>query len=299
VERLKPLFTNGHTITTSILGFTDDVTQLLDTLSTRACSVSKLEPIISGLPWLHDALIKAVNSSEYRRIDSKGRVIIVETIRTALSAMGIENLRILLPFFIFRQGTPQITDPFPQIKTKLAEYHTATANGMMRLAKLRNMNVFEAYTLGFFSGLGKCAVIRQYFREYDRALQAYGKDLMKQGDFETYKALQLVQPSASDVIAVCDQFADEITTRMLEYMLFKRIRLLQPWVDADSPMRKAHNISSEYAKLKVLLRYRLIDKMDAKDYLHTLRIDRAALTELNKPEIFRLAVDHTQTHVDK
>jgi hypothetical protein len=293
VEVLKPQFTNGRTLTTNILGYNDDVPQLLDVLSTRACSVSRLEPILCGLPWLQDSLIKAVNSPEYRRIDSKGRPVVIESVRTALSAMGIENLRVTLPFYIAKHAMPQVTDPYPQIKAKLEDYQLAIANSMMRLARLQNFPQMEAFTLGLFSGLGMCAAIRQYFREYDKTLQAYGKELLKNRDFDTYKALQLVEPSAIDLIELCEHFGNKLTTRVLEYMLFKRLRLLQPWTETEHPLHATLTTAREYAKLKVLLRYRLIEKDQARFYLKGLNIDTASLAELNKPGIFKLAVDHS------
>ena len=69
VESLIPQFSSSHDVAVNILGLSEDIPHLLDTLSTRACSVSQLEPIIACLPWLHDAILKDINSPQNRRID--------------------------------------------------------------------------------------------------------------------------------------------------------------------------------------------------------------------------------------
>lgn len=124
----------------NVLNLPENIGELLDALSVKACSVSKLEPIAATMPWLYDELIVVVNTPQFRRKDSRGRIIVVETLRTALSFLGIENLRTLIPSLILKRAMPQITDPYPLIKQKLTPYTTGVAITAKRLAALTDLN---------------------------------------------------------------------------------------------------------------------------------------------------------------
>ena len=61
----------------NVLNLPENIGELLDALSVKACSVSKLEPIAATMPWLYDELIVVVNTPQFRRKDSRGRIIAV------------------------------------------------------------------------------------------------------------------------------------------------------------------------------------------------------------------------------
>ena len=152
----------------NVLNLGDDTGTLLDALSVRAASISKLEPLAASQPWLYDELIQVVNTPQFRRRDSKGRTIVVETLRTALSFLGIENLRLLIPSLVVKRAMPQITDPFPCIKLKLTQYGQGTAVTAKHIAPLYKVRAHDAFAFGMLSQLGRCAIIRLYFKLFDK-----------------------------------------------------------------------------------------------------------------------------------
>lgn len=295
LNKLNPQFFNSTIVASSILGLTDDVTELLDILSTRACSVSRIEPLVGCLPWLHEAILKDINSPQNRRLDAKGKPIIIESIRTALSTLGIENLKKIIPYFVFKYCIPQVTDPYPQIKTKFAEYYLGVANASSRLASQQDVSEFNAYILGMLAGLGRCASIRQYFREFDKTLREYAQEAMAKRDQDTYGALQLVQPSPTKLSDLMRTFSRSITERAFEHMLFRRINMLGAWTEDDHLLYQINTTAQKFTQLKMLIRYRLVDRDMAKSHLTSLKINPSALEELNKPELFKLATERQAT----
>ena len=292
-EKLKPLFANSTTIAESILGLSDEIANLLDTLSTRACSVSKLEPIVCSLPWLHEAILKEINLPKNRRLDGRGQPIIIESIRTALSSIGIEHLRLMIPHLIFKHSSPQVTDPYPNIKVKFAELSIGVANTMARLSGLLDLRPFEAYLLGTLSELGRCAATRQYFREFDKILNEYSLEAMNAQDQTTYSALQLIQPQPENITSLHNTYANELTIRAFEYLTFKRLNILQPLVNKQHPLNEALLLAQRFTRLKMLIRYRLVEKDEAIKGLAKLKIPTAWLEKLNQPGLFNLDVEYT------
>jgi len=282
---------NGFNLFHNVVILKDDIVELIDVLSTKACSVSKLEPLLSGFPWLQDELLKLVNSAEHRRVDARGKVIVVESVRTALSYLGIENLRKIIPFLTLKHGIPQITDPYPQIKLRISDYFLAVANASACLAEHRGQPVFNAYILGMFSGLGLCATWRQFFRTYEKMLRQAVNSAMDKRDQPTYSALQLVQPSPVRLSEFRQAFEHRTTQRIFEFMLFKRINILEPWTDPDLPAAKTLVCAQKYAQLKLLIRFRLVDKDEAKAELQALDITRSELESLKNTEMFSLQAE--------
>lgn len=291
LDKLHPKFTNSTFVAVSILGLSEDITEVLDLLSTKACSVSRLEPLVCRMPWLHESILREVNLPQYRRLDAQGRPIKIESIRTALSSLGVNNLRALLPSLIFKHTTPPVTDPYPNIKNKLFEYSVGVANAMARLSKPLELRYFDAYLLGMFSHFGLCASARQYFREFDGTLNEFSNEAMSKQDQPTYNTLQILQPLPDNLTHLYDTYERELTIRALEFLAFKRINLLPAFLEPTDPYNEALSLAQRFTQLKMLIAYRLVTKEEAKAQLSKLKITKAWLEPLNEPDLFKVSVD--------
>jgi hypothetical protein len=291
IEELHPKFTNSTYVAVSILGLSEDIAELLDLLSTKACSVPRLEPLVYRVPWLHEAILREINLPQNRRIDAKGRPIKIESIRTALSSLGVDNLKALLPCLIFKFATPPVTDPYPEIKNKLFEYSVGVANTMARLSKLLDLRHFDAYLLGMFSQFGLCASARLYFREFDGVLNKFTNEAMSKKDQTTYNTLKILQPLPENLTQLYSTYERELTIRSLEFLAFKRVSLLPAFLEPNDPYHEALSLAQCFAQLKMLIAYRLVTKEEAKRQLSTLKIAKAWLEPLNASGLFKMDVD--------
>ena len=92
LERLKEALANDDEVFNKVLGIDENMAPLLDLLSVRASSISKIDPAASAMPWLFDDLIKMVNMPKYRRTDARGKVVAVETMRAALRLLSASRI---------------------------------------------------------------------------------------------------------------------------------------------------------------------------------------------------------------
>lgn len=147
-----------------VIGIHENLPDVMDMLSVRAAFIGRIDPLVSSIPWLHGDILKTVNMPKYRRTDKNGKVIPVENIRVALGYFGIDNLKLLIPSLAFRRWIPQITDPYPLIKSRLWEHAIGTALSCRVIAQVCQLDEGHAFTLGMFHELGKAALVRLYFK---------------------------------------------------------------------------------------------------------------------------------------
>lgn len=278
-----------------VLNLPENIGELLDALSVKACSVSKLEPIVATMPWLYDELIVVVNTPRFRRKDSRGRIIVVETLRTALSFLGIENLRTLIPSLILKRAMPQITDPYPLIKQKLTQYSTGIALTAKRLATLSDLNKNQAYVLAMVSNLGRCAVTRLYFKLFDKIQLHLLQECQKDKEQKRHEALLKIAPSANHLIALQQEFADAISADILEWMHFTRLPIAQPMrACADKQPAQAKTLSKilhqarAYTQIRMLHQLKLVDIKEVKPLFAEQKYPAGALEALKSTDIFTL-----------
>eukprot|EP00232_Nephroselmis_pyriformis_P022997 CAMPEP_0182872676 /NCGR_PEP_ID=MMETSP0034_2-20130328/11863_1 /TAXON_ID=156128 /ORGANISM="Nephroselmis pyriformis, Strain CCMP717" /LENGTH=208 /DNA_ID=CAMNT_0025005281 /DNA_START=31 /DNA_END=653 /DNA_ORIENTATION=+ len=117
-----------------ILGYDPELGKLLDVLYTESCSISRLEASIIQMDWLQDAIIKFVKQPKYRRFDSKGKLIVINSLRSALSFVGIESLRTLLPALIAKRSLPPKSEVFPELQKHMWEYTLGTGKACKAIA---------------------------------------------------------------------------------------------------------------------------------------------------------------------
>lgn len=279
----------------NVLNLPENIGELLDALSVKACSVSKLEPIAATMPWLYDELIVVVNTPQFRRKDSRGRIIVVETLRTALSFLGIENLRTLIPSLILKRAMPQITDPYPLIKQKLTPYTTGVAITAKRLAALTDLNKNQAYTLAMLSNLGRCVVTRLYFKLFDKIQLHLLQECQKDKEQKRHEALLKVAPSANHLIALQQEFADAVSADILEWMHLMRLPIAEPMrACADKVPAQPKTLSNvlhqarTYTQIRMLHQLKLVEMKEVKPLFMEQRYPAGALEKLKTIDIFTL-----------
>ncbi|WP_334021530.1 HDOD domain-containing protein [Alteromonas sp. S015] len=278
-----------------VLNLPENVGELLDALSVKACSVSKLEPIAATMPWLYEELIAVVNTPRFRRKDSRGRIIVVESLRSALSFLGIENLRTLIPSLIIKRAMPQITDPYPLIKQKLTSYVTGVAITAKRLATLTDLNKNQAYTLAMLSNLGRCVVTRLYFKLFDKIQLHLLQECQKDKEQKRYEALLRVAPSANHLIALQQEFADAISADIMEWMRLTRLSVAEPMrACADNIPSQSKTLSKvlhqarAYTQIRMLHQLKLVEMKEVKPLLTEQNYPAGALEKLKEIDIFTL-----------
>lgn len=276
-----------------VVGIEDTIPQLLDLLSVKAATTSRIEALALTLPWFNQDILKLVNQPKYRRTDNKGKVILVDSLRAALNRFGIENLNPVVLSLAFRRWLPQITDPYPQIKNRIWEEALATSIISRRLASLHNVDENHAFSLGMLSMLGCIVVVRLYFRLFDAVQREALIEAQNEQQHELHGALTRLKASGEFLNQLIDKYALPLSAELISMMDMKRIFIANAMTElvslnkteALSPLAVLLKQARGYSRYRLLKLYNLVEMQEAKDYVRTLDLPPGALSLLKTTDI--------------
>lgn len=300
-SRLAIELKDTNNIYAKIIGIDATLPELLDAVSVKAATISKIEPLATELSWFYTDLLKFVNQPKYQRVDGKGKVVLVESLRVGLSFFGLENLSVVISALAFKRWLPQITDPYPQIKLRIWEEALATANSCKQIATVSKVDPNHAFCLGMLQTVGKIAVTRLYFRLFEQVQREALIEAEKHRKHDEHKALTKTHPSGMFLTHLIDKYAFDVSATMIEKMGMKRVfinnavqELRQNLPHNDlSPLAKVLQQGNAYAKYRILKNHKLIDMQEARDFVLSMKMPKGALEILKSTDIrtLNLAVD--------
>jgi hypothetical protein len=296
--RMQPFLEDTEHLYNKVIGIDEDLPELLDAASVKAASISKAEPIASNISWLYNDLLKLVNQPKYQRTNSKGKVILVDSMRAGLGFFGIENLSMIVTSLAFKRWLPQITDPFPDIKHRIWEEALGTAISCKQIASISNINPQHAFCLGMLQALGKIVVTRLYFRIFEQVQQEALNETEKKRQHEEHKALQRVSPSGNFLVGLVNQYAFDASTRLVKHMNLQRIPILHAVLElnSDAPpqelsaMAKLLKQGQTYAQYRMLKRHKLITLEQSKELIRSAQMPKGSLELLKLTDLRSLGL---------
>lgn len=296
--RMQPFLEDTEHLYNKVIGIDEDLPELLDAASVKAASISKAEPIASNISWLYNDLLKLVNQPKYQRTNSKGKVILVDSMRAGLGFFGIENLSMIVTSLAFKRWLPQITDPFPDIKHRIWEEALGTAISCKQIASISNINPHHAFCLGMLQALGKIVVTRLYFRIFEQVQQEALNETEKKRQHEEHKALQRVSPSGNFLVGLVNQYAFDASTRLVKHMNLQRIPILHAMLElnSDAPpqelsaMAKLLKQGQTYAQYRMLKRHKLITLEQSKELIRSAQMPKGSLELLKLTDLRSLGL---------
>ena len=292
-KRIEKSFEDTDHLYSKIIGIDDALPKLLDLVCVKAATITKIEPLATELPWFFKDLMKFVNQPKYQRIDNKGKVVIVETMRVGLNFFGLENLIIILTSLAFKRFLPQITDPYPKIKQRVWEEALATAISCKQIASVMGINQNDAYCLGMLQTMGKVVVTKLYFRLFEEVQREALIETQTAKKHDEHSALTRITPSGPFLNQLIDKHALNISANLIEKMAMKRVFIANAMSEvannvpaADlSPIALVLKQGKAYAQYRMLKRHTLIDLQQSKDYIRTLGMPQGSLELLKKTDL--------------
>ena len=139
-QKIIDEFDNKETLFSQTLKIETSACDILELISVKAASIKRITPLVNSLPWLADNLINLVNKPQYRkRSDVK-----VTEASLAVSYIGLDNLKMVMPTFILKHWLPASTAPFGAMKRKLWQDSLAIAMATKILANNEINNLLQA-----------------------------------------------------------------------------------------------------------------------------------------------------------
>ncbi|MBC3767604.1 HDOD domain-containing protein [Neptunicella marina] len=307
LARFKQELEDTDTLYSKVLGINESMPDALDILNVRASSIGRIEPVIATMPWLVKDLIKMVNMPKYRRFDKRGKGIAVDNLRMALSFIGIENLKMVVPSMAMRRWLPQITDPYPSIKSRLWANSIGTAICCRKLAQLKGQDEGMLFTLGMLHNIGYIAVIRLYFRLFDQVLQEALKEAQDGQLKSEYDALRELQPDADFLRDLMMQYGAALSVKIIERMDMRRVYINHAMSEFAkdmpmtkmTPMAKILTQSVAYTRFRLLRDSKLITTDEAKQYLQHFHMPKGSLAILKSTNLGKLDLSMTTNTSDE
>jgi hypothetical protein len=299
VADLELEFTDTPMIMEKILRFDESLGRLLDILYTESCSISRLVTCLETLPWLQDAVLKFVKQPKYRRLDSSGHPILLKTIRSALSFIGIESLRTLLPVLIAKHTNPGQSEFTPNIVKNMWIYTIGTGNIAKALAEKFGVKAHFGHNIGLFCNIGRTAVVNLYLRAFENKLREEIIKARKENNINQAKALSILTPSQKFIVGLCRRHANKITANVIKNLHFRWLMIAGGLEDFAKirknnihhvesldvlPLAKLLFISQGFMQYKMLYAEKLMGKQEAMVYLRNFGVtskDIAILSKIN------------------
>lgn len=296
MSRIEEEIEDIERLNLKMLQLTPEITEILDTLSTRAVSMTRLEPLISDVDWLSGEILSLVNNSKQRKRDRLGKAIRVDSLRMALSFLGIENLKLIVPYMLFKNMLPKHMEKYPFFKNKIWEHAMASALSCKEIARISDVDEYQAYLLGMMHEVGKLAIAKMYFRHFEEAHQDALVSAHEEMRRDDHMALLKIEASTDYWFTAMWRYSVPLSGRILEHMDFKRLMIAEPMTEYAaklefknlSPLARVLSQGDGYAKYRVLKNYKLINIEYAKEYLKTFRMPKGSLAELKTKDLEKL-----------
>lgn len=228
---LDKKLTDIDDIINSVLHIDVGAGSLLDILYTEACSISRLVASIEKMPWLTKSVINFCRQPKYRRTDSKGHPIIIKSLRPAVSFLGIESLRVLIPVLIAKHMMPSASESFPGLNKFLWMYTMGSGNVARALASDFGVRQEFGYILGLFAIIGRTAVVSSYLKSFDLKLKEAVIKSRQENDVEKAKALANLVPSQDYLAAYTSKYAKKVSYRVVSKLNMRWVMISPGYED--------------------------------------------------------------------
>ncbi len=282
-------FDNKEHLYHHILGIEDACPAILDILSARAASVNQIKDLATSLPWLSIDLISLVNKPQYR----KRADVQVTDAKLALSYIGLDNLKLVMPTFTLKHWLPVSTAPYGLMKRKLWNDSLSIALASRVLAKEEGLDEFTAFTTAMLSNIGRLAVTRCYLTTFSEMYKKEIREAFESKDKRLHNVLSKIEASEELLLEQLVMRSSQLSADLIEKMQFRRLGITEPIFDlayADE-MEKMHPIAQLVAKAKAYVAFRalakekLIDSDESKILLNAVNLTPAEITLLKKSDI--------------
>ncbi len=297
IADLEVEFRDTEEIMQNILRFDASLGKLLDILYTESCSISRLVACFETLPWLEEAIMKFVRQPKYRRVDSAGHPIILRTIRSALSFIGIESLRSLIPVLIAQHTNPMRSEFTPDLVKHMWLYTIGTGNIAKTLAESRSIRPHFGFNLGLFSNIGRTCIVNLYLRAFDSKLRQQIIKARKSNNPNQAKALASLSPSHKYIIMLWKRHANKITANIIQALNCKWLTIATGFEDFSNireisitsvekqdlhPFAKLLFSAQGFMQYKMMYREKLMGKEEAMMYLRNFGIGSKDVSSVSK-----------------
>jgi hypothetical protein len=284
-------FDNKENLYTNILHIENAAPAILEILAIKAASINRITPLVKSLSWLANDLITLINKPQYRK---RADVQVTQT-KLALSYIGLDNLKLLMPIYILKNWLPETTSPFGLMKRKLWHDSLSIALASKTLAEQQGLDGFTAFTCGMLSNIGDLAVTRCVFENYNKVYNAQRREAFENRDKRLHNIFVQLEMSPDLLLEHLSTRSTKVSADLVELMNFDRLIITEPLFDLayGYNLNEMHPIAKIVAKAKTYISFRKLAKagLIATDEAKVL-LSKVHLTPDNVALLKRSDIDH-------
>lgn len=209
---------------------------LLELLQSKNLDLSRLRVVVSGLHWLCRDLTNMVNSPAFRARRSQSCDVQVTDLKLVLSYIGLENLKIIIPYYCLRNWLPSGHANLLWTTRKLWRFSIVSGIAAQALAKLHNIDTSFVYCVTLLNQLGTSVVLSNSARLYEKTWGTWLREASGSRDKELYDAVMATEFPAS---VVCEQVINngsKLNWQLLDTLEFKDCRLTKMLHELDQTL---------------------------------------------------------------
>lgn len=245
---------------------------LLDLLIAKDLNLSRLRPLIEDSSWLAAELVTLINSPASRHRRPHRSDVQVTELKLVLNYIGLENLRVLIPYFCLRHWLPSGNANVLWSARKLWRYSIISAIAAQALGQLHGKNVNLVYTCALLNQLGTAVVLNNAARMFEKHWRNWLQEASRSRDKEVYDAVMATEFPAPQVLNQVLQYGHEYNWSLLSLHTFDDSPITQILRELDvqyrfnqlSPEAAIVAKASCYAKVYLLEEQQLIEPQEKK-----------------------------------
>jgi HD-like signal output (HDOD) protein len=282
-------FDNKIDLYHNILCIEDAAPTILELLYLRATSINRIQPLSSSLPWLAKDLISLVNKPQYR----KQADVQVNDAKLALSYIGLDNLKLVMPTFILKHWLPNSTAPYTLMKRKLWNDSLSVALASSALAQETKTDWYTAFTTGMLSNIGQLAITRYFLETYNNMHMKALHNAVENKDKVLHNVLVKIENSPELLLEQLTMRSSNLSADLIEMMKFDRLPITEAMfdlaygenIDGMSPVAQIVAKAKVYVHYRSLIKANLINKSEIKLLFDSVKLSKKELSMLNKSDI--------------
>jgi hypothetical protein len=194
---------------------------LLDLLLQTDLNLNRLRPIIESISWLSRDLINLINSPASGHRRPKNADVQVTDIKLVLNYIGIENLRLLVPYFCLRNWLPSGNANLLWVMRKLWRYSMISAIAAQALAELHNKEPSLAYTSALMYQFSTSIILSLSGRAFEETWGTWLREASHSREKEVYDAIMATDFPAQAVLEQVIQHSHRLNWQLLTLLKFE------------------------------------------------------------------------------
>lgn len=288
-KEINDKFDNKAYLYNRVLSIDEEAPMILELLSLRATSVNKIKPLATSLPWLATDLISLVNKPQYR----KRADVQVNDAKLALSYIGMDNLKLVMPTFILKHWLPTSTAPFSLMKRKLWNDSLSIALASSVLAEKAGVNCYTAFTTGMLSNIGKLAITRCFISTYNQMYKQELRDAFNAKDKRLHNILVKIKNPPELLLEQLVLRSSKLSAELIELMNFDRLPITEAMFDLAygetienmCPTAQIVTKAKSYVNYRNLAKENLMSEEEKDNLFNLAKLSQTEITLLNKSDI--------------